>query len=143
MLGSGKVRTRLEWDGKRTQVDKIKLPFQQVEVINEPRTKTMDTFMPRTDKWYNMMIWGDNKLVMSSLMPKFEGKVDLIYIDPPFATGANFTFPVKIESEKMTKEPTAIEIKAYRDTWGKGIASYLQMMYDRLILMRQLLSDTG
>lgn len=80
---------------------------------------------------------------MSSLLKEFAGKIDLIYIDPPFATGADFSMPIKVEESKFTKEPSAIEIKVYRDTWGKGLASYLQMMYDRLVLMRELLSDKG
>jgi len=143
MLGSGKIQTRLEWEGKRTEVEKIKLPFQIVETVNEPRTKTIDTFVPRTDKWYNMLVWGDNKLVMSSLLPEYAGKIDLIYIDPPFATGADFTMPIRIEEEEFEKEPSAIEVKVYRDTWGQGLASYLQMMYDRLVFMKELLSDSG
>jgi adenine-specific DNA-methyltransferase len=143
MMASGKIQTRLEWEGKRTQVEKIKLPFQVVETVNEPRTTKIDTFLPRTDKWYNMLIWGDNKLVMSSLLPEFAGKIDLIYIDPPFATGADFTINVPIEDTLLTKKASAIELKAYRDTWGQGLSSYLQMMYDRLVLMRELLSDKG
>jgi len=145
MFASGKANAWIDWDGKKSEVSKVILPFQAIETVNEPRTKTMDSFIPKIplENSYNLLIWGDNRLVMNSLLPKLEGKVDLIYIDPPFATGADFSFPVKIESEKMTKEPTAVEIKAYRDTWGQGIASYLQMMYERLVLMRQLLSDTG
>ncbi|PSN94211.1 hypothetical protein B9Q06_09990 [Candidatus Marsarchaeota G2 archaeon ECH_B_2] len=143
MLGSGKIQTRLEWEGKRTEVEKIKLPFQIVETVNEPRTKTMDTFVLGTDKWYNMLIWGDNKLVMSSLLPEYAGKNDLIYIDPPFATCADFTTPIKIEDEEIVKEASGIEIRAYRDTWGQGLTSYLQMIYDRLVLMRELLSERG
>jgi adenine-specific DNA-methyltransferase len=143
MLGSGKIQTRLEWEGKRTQVEKIKLPFQIVETVNEPRTKTMDTFVPRSDKWYNMLTWGDNKLVMSSLLPEYAGKIDLIYIDPPFATGANFALNMTLEDTQLTKEASAIELKAYNDTWGQGLSSYLQMMYDRLVLMYELLSSSG
>jgi adenine-specific DNA-methyltransferase len=144
MMASGKIQTRLEWEGKRTQVEKIKLPFQVVETVNEPRTTKIDTFLPRTDKWYNMLIWGDNKLVMSSLLPEFAGKIDLIYIDPPFATGADFRLVMRIGNDsEVVKEPSAIEEKAYRDTWGQGLASYLQMMYDRLVLMRELLSLKG
>lgn len=146
MLGSGKIQTKLEWDGKRTEVDRIELPFQVVETVNEPRAKTMDMFSPRMgeSKWHNMLIWGDNKFIMSSLIGRgFAGKINLIYIDPPFATGADFTLNIKIEGEEMMKEASAIEMKAYRDTWGQGLASYLQMMYDRLVLMRDLLANTG
>jgi DNA modification methylase len=146
MLGSGKIQTKLDWDGKRTEVDRVELPFQVVETVNEPRAKTMDMFVPRMGegKWYNMLIWGDNKFIMSSLIGRgFAGKINLIYIDPPFATGADFTLNVKVEDEEMTKEASAIEMKAYRDTWGQGLASYLQMMSDRLVLMRDLLAENG
>jgi len=146
MLGSGKIQTKLDWDGKRTEIDRVELPFQVVETVNEPRAKTMDMFVPRIggDKWYNMLIWGDNKLVMNSLIGRgFAGKINLIYIDPPFATGADFTLHIKVEDEEMMKEASAIEMKAYRDTWGQGLASYLQMMYDRLVLMRDLLVENG
>jgi len=146
MLGSGKIQTKLDWEGKRTEVERVELPFQLVETVNEPRAKTMDMFVPRIgdDKWYNMLIWGDNKLVMNSLIGNgFAGKINLIYIDPPFATGADFTLNIKVEDEKMMKEASAIEMKAYRDTWGQGLASYLQMIYDRLVLMRDLLAENG
>ena len=143
MLGSGKIQTKLEWEGKRTEVERVVLPFQLVEVVNEPRAKTMDMFVPRvgSDKWYNMLIWGDNKLVMSSLLSDYAGKIDLIYIDPPFGTGADFSFDVELEGEELAKAPSGIEIKAYRDTWRYGLSSYLQMMYERLILMRDLMSE--
>jgi len=80
---------------------------------------------------------------MSSLLDEFAGKIDLIYIDPPFATGADFTVKMEIGDVEWTKEPSAVEDRAYRDTWGRGLDSYLQMMYDRLILMRELLSEKG
>jgi DNA modification methylase len=82
---------------------------------------------------------------MAALMEKFAGKIDLIYIDPPFATGANFNYTVDIGDSNLehVKEASAIEEVAYRDTWGKGLDSFLQMLYDRLILMRDLLSSTG
>lgn len=147
----------LYWKGKSTTVDRIVLPFQSLEVIetiNESRAtreKEKGTFF-RTDpnavdtSWRNKLIWGDNKYVMSALLEKYAGKIDLIYIDPPFATGANFSTTVTIgdnEDVKHTKEASAIEELAYRDTWGKGLDSFLQMMYDRLVLMRELLSDKG
>jgi len=82
---------------------------------------------------------------MAALMEKFANKIDLIYIDPPFATGANFNYTVDIGDSNLehVKEASAIEEVAYRDTWGKGLDSFLQMLYDRLILMRDLLSSTG
>lgn len=146
----------LYWKGKRTTVDRIVLPFQSLEVvetINESRAtreKEKGT-MFRQDpnaidvEWRNKLIWGDNKYVMSALLEQYAGKIDLIYIDPPFATGANFSTTVEIGDKEIevTKEASAIEELAYRDTWGKGLDSFLQMMYDRLVLMRELLSDKG
>lgn len=145
MFASGKARAWIDWDGKKGEVLRVVLPFQAIETVNEPRKKTMDSFIPKTplEDSYNLLIWGDNKLVMSSLMPKFEGKVDLIYIDPPFATGADPTFDIKLEGEELTKQPSAIELKAYYDTWARGLPSYLDMLHQRLIVMRQLLSDRG
>lgn len=146
----------LYWKGKRTTVDRIVLPFQSLEVvetINESRaTREKDkNSMFRQDpnaidvEWRNKLIWGDNKYVMSALLEQYAGKIDLIYIDPPFATGANFSTTVEIGEKEIevTKEASAIEELAYRDTWGKGLDSFLQMMYDRLTIMRELLSDKG
>ena len=92
-----------------------------------------------------MLIWGDNKLVMASLLDQFRGKVDLIYIDPPFDVGADFTMQVQIgdEGDAVQKEQSILEAVAYRDTWGKGTDSYLYMMFERLMLMRELLSESG
>jgi len=82
---------------------------------------------------------------MGSLLEKFAGKIDLIYIDPPFATGADFRFIAEIGEgdTQLLKEHSAVEEKAYRDTWGRGLESFLQMISDRLILMRELLSEKG
>ncbi|MBM3435307.1 MAG: site-specific DNA-methyltransferase, partial [Bacteroidetes bacterium] len=135
-------------------------PFQIVESINDPRVEKGDEVPKQTtlfdtwkgdegstfeDGWKNKLIWGDNNFVMSSLLEKFAGKIDLIYIDPPFATGADFTVDVKIgdEGDEIHKAHSIIEEKAYRDTWGQGIDSFLIMMYERLIIMRDLLSETG
>ncbi len=146
----------LYWKGKRTTVDRIVLPFQSLEVIetiNESRaTREKEKgSMFRQDpnaievEWRNKLIWGDNKYVMNALLEKYAGQIDLIYIDPPFATGANFSTTVTIGDEEIehTKEASAMEELAYRDTWGKGLDSFLQMMYDRLVLMRELLSEKG
>jgi adenine specific DNA methylase Mod len=144
----------LYWKDKRTTVDRIVLPFQSLEVIetiNESRAAREKVNMFRQDpatldiSWRNKLIWGDNKYVMSALLEQFSGKIDLIYIDPPFATGANFSTTVTIGDNEVehTKEASAMEELAYRDTWGKGLDSFLQMMYDRLVLMRDLLSEKG
>jgi len=160
-------KTELVWrgkydeDGKLVPVEKPgPFPFQIVESINEPRIEKGDDQATQTslfdiwkgdegntfeDGWKNKLIWGDNKFVMSSLLEKFAGKIDLIYIDPPFATGADFTMDIEIgeKGEIIHKEHSMIEEKAYRDTWGKGLDSFLQMMYERLELMKELLSDKG
>ena len=147
-------------DGTLKEVPRVSLPFQVIERVNESRAtrearktrppslfdiyegKEGDTF---EEGWRNKLIWGDNLLVMGSLLEKFAGKFDLIYIDPPFATGADFSFtaPIGEEGEEVYKEQSVIEEKAYRDTWGRGLESYLQMMHDRLVLMRDLLSEHG
>jgi len=82
---------------------------------------------------------------MGSLLEKFAGKIDLIYIDPPFATGADFKVNNEIGERglEVEKEHTALEEKAYRDTWGKGFESYLAMLHERFIALRDLLSETG
>ena len=158
-------KTELVWkgkyddDGKLVPVEKPgPYPFQIVEVINEPRIGHQrprqgslfdiwkgDEGATFEEGWKNKLIWGDNKFVMSSLLEKFAGKIDLIYIDPPFATGADFRMRIEIgeKGEEVTKEHSVIEEKAYRDTWGLGLESYLKMMYDRLVLMRNLLSERG
>ena len=141
-------------DGNRIINRGVALPFQVIETIREGRATRQpgrmgDLFSfskPNDeDNWRNKLIWGDNLLVMASLMEQFAGKVDLIYIDPPFATGADFSFKVKIGDGEidLEKEQSAIEEKAYRDTWGGGAGSFLKMVTDRLSLMRDMLSDGG
>lgn len=159
------TRTELVWPGKydeqgrRKEVERVSLPFQVIERVNESRaTREAEKSRNPTlfdvwqgdaaetfeDGWRNKLIWGDNKLVMSSLLDQFAGKIDLIYIDPPFATGADFTLDVPIgEGEEIYKEQSIIEEKAYRDTWGRGTASFIEMLEARLVLARELLSDTG
>lgn len=161
------TKTELVWPGKYNEdgtlkeVPRVSLPFQVIETINESRAtreakkggvqqtlfdiyegKEGDTF---EEGWKNKLIWGDNLLVMGSLLEKFAGKIDLIYIDPPFATGADFSFTTEIgeSGEEVTKEQSVIEEKAYRDTWGRGVDTYLEMIVPRLRLMRDLLSDNG
>jgi DNA modification methylase len=147
-------------DGTLREVPRVSLPFQVIERVNESRAtrEARKTAHPTLfdiyegnegetfeEGWRNKLIWGDNLLVMSSLLEKFAGKIDLIYIDPPFATGADFSFkaPIGEEGEEVDKEPSILEEKAYRDTWGRGLESYLSMMRERLSLMRDLLSNKG
>lgn len=145
----------LRWRGKETKVKTVSLPFQTVERIDlwnaqasperQLAFEQMRQADPRWEGWANRLIWGDNKNVMASLLDKFEGQIDLIYIDPPFATGAKFNAKVEVGEvgDKAEKAASVIEQKAYNDTWGRGKASYLQMMYERLVLMHRLLSNTG
>ena len=120
----------LIWDGKydehgnkRAPV-RIELPFQTVETVNESaqeRQRTLELSSSGHDpEWRNRLIWGDKKYVLPSLLPEFAGKVDLIYIDPPFDTGADFSFVATVpeSDEQFSKEPSILEQKAYRDTWG-------------------------
>jgi len=131
----------LRWRGKETKVKTVSLPFQTVERIDLGRSDCQSDLRG----WSNRLIWGDNKNIMASLLDEFEGQIDLIYIDPPFATGATFKAQVEVgeAADKAEKAESIIEQKAYNDTWGRGKASYLQMMYERLALMYRLLSDTG
>ena len=160
------TRTELVWPGKYNEdgtlqeVPRVSLPFQVIETVNEShatRELKKDSTMPLFDVytgsegdtfeegWKNKLIWGDNLLVMGSLLEKFAGKIDLVYIDPPFATGADFSFSAPIGEAKDTvfKEQSVIEEKIYRDTWGSGLASYLTTMVARIGLMRDLLSSSG
>jgi DNA modification methylase len=145
----GLMTVRLEWDGKPERVERIHLPFQTVETINESRaTRERDTGAlfggddPQTAE-RNLLIWGDNKLVMSSLLADYAGKVKLAYIDPPFDTGADFAYRVSVGDESIDKMPSILEEHAYRDTWGAGKSSYLTMLYERLTLIHDLLADDG
>lgn len=134
-------------DGKRVAPLRVALPFQTVETVNESaqqRQRTLDLFAAGRDaEWRNRLIWGDKKYVLPSLLPEFAGKVDLIYIDPPFATGADFSYKAKVGDDEFTKEASAIEQKAYRDTWGKGFDTYVKWFFLTATLLYELLSETG
>ena len=99
--------------------------------------------------WTNRLIYGDNLLAMAALLagdehtPSLRGKVDLIYIDPPFDSKADYRTKVTLPGVEIEQKPTVLEQFAYSDTWSDGTASYLEMITPRLILMRELLADTG
>jgi hypothetical protein len=153
--------TELIWDGKYKDGKKqgpvrIALPFQTIETVNEStedRRRNLELFASGRDaEWRNRLIWGDKKYVLPSLLSEFAGKVNLIYIDPPFDTGADFSFTATIpkhsetgdeETTVFTKEPSILEQKAYRDTWGRGLDSYLQWFYETVVLLRELLAEDG
>ena len=103
------------------------------------------------DNWMNRLIYGDNLLAMQALLagdastglPSLRGKVDLIYIDPPFDSKADYRTKINLPGTDIQQKPTVIEQFAYADTWEQGTISYLRMMYPRLVLMKELLSDRG
>jgi len=157
-----RARAELIWEGKydaqgkRVAPLRVALPFQTVETVNESAQDRQKGFQFgagfREEAWRNRLIWGDKKYVLPSLLPEFAGKVNLIYIDPPFDTGADFSFTATVpddpESEDddsftFTKEPSIIEHKAYRDTWGRGLESYLQWFYETATLVHELLDENG
>jgi len=150
----------LVWNGKTNEVTNIVLPFQVIEQVDEPRkdTKNEDGYAGslfdfrgrQKSGWTNKLIWGDNKLILSSLKNgairdeiEQAGGIKLIYIDPPFDVGADFSMDVEIGDDTFTKEPGVLEELAYRDTWGKGADSFIVMIYERLVLMRDLLAEDG
>jgi len=141
---------RLTWDGKRSDVRGLALPLQVVEEIGVARANigTFAEVAPTdADGWRNRLIWGDNAHVLASLADELAGRVDLVYIDPPFDSRQDYKVRIAVgdatADESLAKIQSVIEDKAYRDTWGAGVESYLQMLYTRLLLLRELLSDRG
>ena len=157
LLFEDRREVELVWNGKTRDVCTTVLPFQTLEHIDEPRKEkgeaTGDLFDTRGRQqkgWTNKLIWGDNKLILSSLKSgalrrqiEDAGGLKLIYIDPPFDVGADFSMDVEIGGETFHKEPNLLEQIAYRDTWGRGADSFIAMIYERLILLRDLLSRDG
>ncbi len=156
VLFEDKREVELVWNGKTRDVCTTVLPFQSLEHIDEPRKETKlqaDLFDGRGRQlkgWTNKLVWGDNKLILSSLKAgplrqqiEEAGGLKLIYIDPPFDVGADFSMDVEVGGETFHKEPNLLEQIAYRDTWGRGADSFIAMIYERLILMRDLLSAEG
>ncbi|SCC94419.1 Type III restriction-modification system, Mod subunit [Thiomonas sp. X19] len=156
ILFEDKREVELVWNGKTRDVCTTVLPFQTLEHIDEPRTETRtqaDLFDSRGRQqkgWTNKLIWGDNKLILSSLKAgalrqqiEDAGGLKLIYIDPPFDVGADFSMDIEIGGETFHKEANLLEQIAYRDTWGRGADSFISMIYERLILMRDLLTEDG
>ncbi len=160
LLFDDKREVELVWNGKTGEVCNIVLPFQIIEQVDEPRAeKTEDAPLQgmlfdergrQLKGWTNKLIWGDNKLILSSLKNgplrdeiEQQGGLKLIYIDPPFDVGADFSMDIEIGDDTFTKKPNILEEIAYRDTWGKGADSFIAMIYERLVLMRDLLAEDG
>ncbi|NMC68250.1 MAG: site-specific DNA-methyltransferase [Spirochaetales bacterium] len=161
LLFEDKREVELVWNGKTGEVTNVVLPFQVIEQVDEPRAEGVKTDVQATlfdvdsrgrqlAGWTNKLIWGDNKLILSSLKNgplreeiEAEGGIKLIYIDPPFDVGADFSMKIDIGDDSFTKEAGVLEELAYRDTWGKGTDSWIAMMYERLALLRDLLAEDG
>ena len=162
LLFGDKREVELVWNGKTNEVCNIVLPFQTIEQLDEPRAEkpsdaSLQMGLFSTDErgrqlkgWTNKLIWGDNKLILSSLKNgplreeiEKQGGLKLIYIDPPFDVGADFSMDIEIGDDTFTKKPNILEEIAYRDTWGKGADSFIAMIYERLVLMRDLLAEDG
>jgi len=151
-------QVELTWNGKSDEVTNVVLPFQIIEHVDEPRAETkklaQDSFDfvsgRQSSGWTNKLIWGDNKYILSSLKNgpmrdeiEKNGGIKLIYIDPPFDVGADFSMPIEISENFYEKKPNVLEHIAYRDTWGKGNDSFLAMIYERIKIIYDLLSEDG
>ncbi len=159
LLFDDKREVELIWNGKTNEVSNVVLPFQTIEQVDEPRSEKEMKLQPdlfslnsgrQQTGWSNKLIWGDNKLVLSSLKNgalrqeiEKQGGIKLIYIDPPFDVGADFSMDIEIGDETFSKRPNVLEELAYRDTWGKGADSFISMIYERLSLMHSLLAEDG
>lgn len=192
LLFEDKREVELVWNGKTGDVCSVVLPFQTIEQVDEPRSEkpgdsrdaaplftwggiSLDGRGRQIKGWTNKLIWGDNKLILSSLKNgpmreeiEKQGGLKLIYIDPPFDVGADFSMDIEIGGnpppsplvrgevkpsspdkgrpggvEIFTKRPNILEEIAYRDTWGRGADSFIAMIYERLVLMRDLLAEDG
>jgi len=160
LLFEEKREVELVWNGKTNDVCNVVLPFQVIEHVDEPRAEEdvkvqtslfdLDSRGRQLKGWTNKLIWGDNKLVLSSLKNgpmrkeiEEQGGIKLIYIDPPFDVGADFSMDIEIGDDTFTKKPNILEELAYRDTWGKGQDSFIAMIYERLSIMRDLLAEDG
>lgn len=159
-MANGKIRkkdsARLTWDTKPRRAPNPKdIEFQTAEVvIPNPHREEAQLHLSFRDGLFgeeeidkqkmNRLIWGDNLLAMQALLAQgYEGKINLIYIDPPFDSKADYSHKMTIEGNEFTKEPSVIERLAYKDTWAGGTDSYLDMLYPRLQLMKRLLAEDG
>ncbi len=160
LLFEDKREVELVWNGKTSEVCNVVLPFQVIEQVDEPRAEKpaslqlglfdLDNRGRQLKGWTNKLIWGDNKRILSSLKNgplrqeiEAQGGLKLIYIDPPFDVGADFSMDIEIGGDTFTKRANVLEELAYRDTWGKGADSFISMIYERLVLMRDLLAEDG
>lgn len=120
----------LRWTGKRPYKYTQYFPAQLRERYGE-----------ETDGWINKIFWGDNLQVMSHMLKEYRGQIDMIYIDPPFDSKAQYKKTIKINSKDVSNDMMSFEEVQYKDIWTND--TYLQFLYERLIIMRELLKDTG
>ena len=148
----------LLWNGKSNEVTNVNLPFQIIENVDEPRKNIepelqgnlFDDRGRKLSGWTNKLIWGNNSLVLSSLINgnlrdeiEKQGGLKLVYIDPPFNVGDDFELEIEVGKEILSKKRNALEQLAFSDTWGKGEDSFLSMIYERLKLIHSLLHEDG
>lgn len=150
-----KDSARLTWDSKpRRAANPKDIEFQTAEVVIPNPQIAGELPLSFRDELFgeeeidkqklNRLIWGDNLLAMQALLVQgYEGKINLIYIDPPFDSKADYSYKMVVGGNEFIKEPSVIERLAYKDTWAGGTDSYLDMFYPRIQLMKRLLSDTG
>lgn len=120
----------LHWTGKRPYTSTQYYPAQLKESYGEPK-----------DGWMNKIFWGDNLQVMSHMLKEYRGKINMVYIDPPFDSKATYKKEIKVLGTKASGDNTAFEEKQYGDIWTND--EYLQFMYERLILIKELLTEDG
>jgi hypothetical protein len=149
-ISPAKGRPMLRWVGKKP-LDYVKgFPAQLIEVfdpLNTDRKVEVPTYDNLKDDWQNLLFYGDNKEVMATLIENgFRGKVDLVYIDPPFKSGADYLRKVELRGLRHLgrieeDDASVLQQTMYFDIWNND--AYLQFMYERLILLRELLSEEG
>jgi DNA methylase N-4/N-6 domain protein len=120
----------LRWTGKR--------PYRSTQYFP---AQLRESYGDAQNGWINKIFWGDNLQVMSHLLKEFRGKIDLIYIDPPFDSKADYKKKIDVRGAKASSDATSFEEKQYTDIWTND--EYLQFIYERLLICRELLSDTG
>ena len=120
----------LRWTGKR--------PYRSTQYYP---AQLRETYGTEKNGWINKIFWGDNLQVMSHLLREYRGKIDLIYIDPPFASDADYKRKIKVRNQAVVTDSLSFEEKQYGDIWNND--EYLQFMYERLLIMRELLSING
>ena len=142
-----KIMERLESENRITlQTNEYVLPVRKEENIFQGKYQSMDG-----QSWFNRLCYGDNLLVMQALLngdpttglPSMRGKIDLIYIDPPYDSKADYRTKITLPNFNLEQRPNVLEQFAYADTWKDGTVSYLKMMYPRLYLIKELLSEQG